>query len=406
MSPLQILTELISSSGITDFSSNKATENKAFTNKFKPEIDKLIASCLLGHRPHKLNSSYFDLGKASERRKTFKQFGKNDCFDYFNSKIGIFIEAMGHKQNSHNKAWALNGEFKRAIDTLLPIAGSMKLSNFHQMAVTKPKHDTVSYITPDYSAMQAYFQSSMNTTADRLVMWAYMVSFQLHGGQIPQYYRKGKNNGLYYPVGALSITNKKRELRNTIMSKYIQYDLGAAAFSILYNLSNNKLNYPTLKLFIDDPKGFRQTVAAKSNLTYQEVKLCFISVAFGGVLSAYGKIAQEVDTTKLKRFVAEADYKSFKKELTKLRREICDQKPFITEQVKKEHPRRYRTKASARIYQSHLNDIVDSIAELSATPNDSLYVYDAIFLKDDLKESDIESNITNQTGFVIKVSKE
>ena len=75
MTPLQLLTDLISHSVITDLTLSKATEVRAFNQKFKPEIDKLIAGCLLGNRAHSQNSNYFDLGKASERRKTFRQFG-------------------------------------------------------------------------------------------------------------------------------------------------------------------------------------------------------------------------------------------------------------------------------------------------------------------------------------------
>ena len=157
--------------------------------------------------------------------------------------------------------------------------------------------------------MIIFFSDNNQSTHNRLIMWAYQKSFHLHNGVIPQYYKKGINNGLYYPTGDLALTNMNREIRNTIMDGYYQYDIQSAVFSILLELNNctsKATTFPTLTNYCLNTKAVRNQVATRTTIDYKSVKTCFFTIGFGGALTSWGSIANSVSICYLNLFRADA----------------------------------------------------------------------------------------------------
>lgn len=404
----QLLIELVNQSNAFNYNTTKKTEQKAFDNKYKDNIIELVIECFLGHRAHKEAPQYFNLGTAANRRKTFKQFGDKDCFDYFNAKFQVFQEEIGYRQGSHTKAWSFTPEFKKRIDSLVTIAKGMKISSFNEWVTEVPEHEKVTYITPSISAMQRFFDDDTQETRDRLIMWAFIVAFATHKGRIPQYYKKGKKTGLYYPTGTLAITNMRACIRDSIMQDYSQYDLNCAAFAIIQGLTGDK--FPTIDSYVNDPKAFRELIATECDMTIPDVKRCFFALSFGGRLTQYGGIAQHVSTQRLHEFRNNETVKLFREELKDATERLYDFYPEVLKAARDDRTHisgEYASKFRVRMYQARLNSILESIQDeygLNNDKDDCLFVYDAIYIKTEMTINTLENAIKRDTGLEIRVT--
>ena len=409
MKQKQLLIELVNQSKLFEHTFGKKTEQKAYDNKYKPHIIDLVVECLLGVRAHKEAPNYFNLGSAVERRKTFKQFDNKDCFDYFNGTTQVFQEELNYKQGSHTKGWTFTPYFKKRMDSLIKIADGLKPSQFGKWVTDVPQHDKVTYIEPSLEGMQSFFDDDTKDTRDRLIMWAYMVAFATHKGRIPQYYKKGGKTGLYYPVGALAITNKPAVMRNAIMAEYHEYDLNCAAFAIIQSLTGDK--FTVMDSYISDPKGFREQIATDCSMGYEEVKKCFFSLSFGGRLTSYGSVANYVTNASLKAFRDNKTVQAFQAELKDATERLYDFYPVELNKVKAERVgnSQYSSKFRVRMYQSQLNSILEAIQNeygKVADVDNCLFVYDAIYIKKYMTLNTLETAIIRDTGLNIKVTYE
>lgn len=409
--PKELLKSLISTSSLLKYTCKTKPEQKKF-DLFKDFTIELLVGCILGHRNHYKHKDHYDLGSCNDRRKKLQKFRQKETFDYFNNKLQIWQQTKPYIKGVCNEGWSFTPSFTKEIDSLLPLLKSNKLLQFSKWATQVPViYDKESHVTPNLQSMITFFNNNNQTTHNRLIMWAYQKSFHLHNGVIPQYYKKGINNGLYYPTGGLALTNMSRDIRNTIMDGYYQYDIQSAVFSILLELSNctsKSTTYPTLTDYCLNTKTIRNQVATRTTMDYESVKACFLTIGFGGSLTGWGSIANTVPTCYLKMFSSDVFVINFLKELKLLTKELAKQYPkdvLWAKAQRKNNRRQYKNKFCCLLYQRELNSVLEAIAKLSQTPNDALYVYDAIYIKDDLKISDVIAQVYQETGLNLLFTK-
>lgn len=115
-------------------------------------------------------------------------------------------------------------------------------------------------------------------------------------GRLTQYYHTSPS-GRYYQSG-YSLQLLSKEYRGRVLSDYVDVDMKACAYFILYNLARQNqyegdLTY--LNRMIADPDGYRKSVyerlkAYDRKVTYSYVKTVFTSIAYGA--RCYEKVVE------------------------------------------------------------------------------------------------------------------
>lgn len=414
---MQIQTQILSDLIIANKSSlfNEALfkgRAKGAWRKYHKAFCQLIAECITNERCHNHMYNAYDLGGRSELVKRFKS---NNTFTSVNEKCGVFVATGAYKKGLSNQAYMLNDSFLAKLDTLID-TDTLPVSKLNNWAAYKPdSYDDSSFCSTSGDGITCFMMQS-DKPVERLYAWALREAYRLHDNKIPQYYVKGKKTDRLYGKGPLAIGNISRELRAHVMQDYIEYDLSAASYTILFNLAKDKTLYPTIKQYVNDVKGFREQLCNGTYADVNAVKTVFLHKSFGSSLTFKTGIAKELPMTLVQQITKHPLFQRFNDELKLLKTELEALYPEKLEEFrtardvyKEGHSKEGQYKGNYRstyicwLYQKYEIEIIQLIRKELDDPMDCLLLHDAIYTKQKLDVTTLEAVVKTELGIDIRI---
>ncbi len=415
MQPKELLNELLYNSTLFDLHKRyvmKKPEQKKY-DKWKLLISDLVSSCILGHRKHNTHDECFDLGTAKKRNKndSFGQFNQLSMFDHFNERVGVFYTAAPYLSGKHNEGWKFTKQFESMASIIISNIDKKTVNVKPWSYIETGQFEYKTFIQSDGSALVPFIRDVSKTFMDRIIAWSYCSSLSVHEGDIPQYYNNGANAPWYYGKGSLNLQMVRSEIRDLIMDDYDYFDVNAAAYSIWLNEVSTPNDYQTIQRYVNDTKKFRNEIATNACMRIEDVKECINAFGNGSRITSMKNILQ----SKQKAFRDNETFKLLKVEVKQLQREIEIKHPILYKYWddkrglnKLGHKKgSYHNHASRVLYQSKLNEILQSIADLTTEPKHCLFVFDGIYIpkSESLNISDVEAAVMKSTAYKLTFSK-
>ncbi|EPI2168744.1 hypothetical protein ACS5HP_002909 [Vibrio alginolyticus] len=385
---------------------------KGAWRKYHEVYCQLIAECISNERQHNHIFNSYDLGGRSTMMKLFKS---DNTFRSINEKCGAFVATGTYKQGESNQAYMLNDSFLAKLDTLID-TDTLPVSKLSKWAVYKPEsYDDSSFCYTSGHGITCFMMQS-GKPVERLYAWALREAYRLHGNRIPQYYVKGKKTDRLYGKGPLAIGNISRELRAHVMQDYIEYDLSAASYTILFNLAKDKTLYPTIEQYVNDVKGFREQLCDGTDADVNAVKTVFLHKSFGSSLTFKTGIAKELPMTLVQQITKHPLFQQFNDELKQLKTEL---EALYPEKLKEfrtardvyeeghskegQYKGNYRSTYICWLYQKYEIEIIQLIRKELDDPMDCLLLHDAIYTKQKLDVPTLEAVVKTELGIDIRI---
>ncbi len=291
---------------------------KGAWRKYHEVYCQLIAECICNERQHNHIFNSYDLGGRSAMMKLFKS---DNTFRSINHKCGVFVATGTYKQGESNQAYMLSDSFLAKLDTLID-TDTLPVSKLSNWAAYKPEsYNDSSFCSTSGHGITCFMMQS-DKPVERLYAWALREAYRLHDNKIPQYYVKGNKTDRLYGKGPLAIGNISRELRAYVMQDYIEYDLSAASYTILFNLADDKTLYPTIDQYVNDVQGFREQLCDGTDADVNAVKTVFLHKSFGSSLTFKTGIAKELPMTLVQQITKHPLFQRFNDELKLLKTEL------------------------------------------------------------------------------------
>ncbi|PKQ78101.1 hypothetical protein [Aeromonas sobria] len=383
---------------------------------YKKHIDTycwLIARCLNKQQNHNFVVNSFDLG--GEKGLT-KLFGNNKSFGIINSICQAFESTGIFKQGKSNLAYKFNDRFLHNLNILVK-ADTVPVYDYKEWAVWAPiKYDDTSVCSIEGNKLTSMLYDPSISDIDRLYVWSLRESYTIHNNTIPQYYVKGGKTDRLFGVGPLSIQRLPRKIRHKVMADYYEYDLSAACYTILLNLSKDQSVYPTIQQYVKDVKGFRSLIANSTDATVDDVKAVLLHKSFGSSLSSRSGIAQEISNTIINQLRTNKLYAAFSGELVHLKKELYKLHPEKMEEFKNsrdvypagskkagQFKGTYSATYLCWLYQHHERKVIQLIRDELTDYDDCLLIHDAIYTKQQLDTVYLETLIKQKLNLDIKI---
>lgn len=386
---------------------------KGAWRKYHEVYCQLISECICNERQHNHIFNSYDLGGRSAMMKLFKS---DNTFRSINQKCGVFVATGTYKQGESNQAYMLSDSFLAKLDTLID-TDTLPISKLGNWAAYKPEnYDDSSFCSTSGHGITCFMMQS-DKPVERLYAWALREAYRLHDNKIPQYYVKGNKTDRLYGKGPLAIGNISRELRAHVMQDYIEYDLSAASYTILFNLADDKTLYPTIDQYVNDVQGFRELLCDGTDADVNVVKTVFLHKSFGSSLTFKTGIAKELPMTLVQQITKHRLFQRFNEELKQLKTELEALYPEKLEEFRTardvyeqghskegQYKGNYRSTYICWLYQKYEIEIIQLIRKELDDPMDCLLLHDAIYTKQKLDVPTLEAVVKTELGIDIRIA--
>jgi hypothetical protein len=362
-----------------------------------------------------------NIGKNIHTDILNKRFNSTRSFWNMNKRVGNAIECISdsYSVGRFSKSYKVSQWFLPKLDQILNNNHSNSAINtslWHLYSYPTPHLTT--YVKPSIPAMWARYKQlgTLDATVSIYRQRAYLLSlikcYEHHGDIVPQYYdtsARGVSDRLW-TQGALGIQSMPTEVRDVVLSDYKEYDLNAAAYTILLGLSEDKSKYPYISLYCKDTSGFRTLISQHTPCTVKEVKLAFLHRSFGSSLGYKTKIFSMLGS-RLENLTSCEPFSKFVDEFDLLQDELLEQRKqeyetFKTKMLTKgEKSSKFKASFIASLYQSIELQMILVIREGLKDKDHCLLVHDAIYTTEDLDVGILSKKVKDQTGITITISK-
>lgn len=388
--PIQFIAEYIQQSNILDIPNYKGANYR----KFKEQCSVLIAECICNQNRHSQYSGAYDLGGYNNLKNLYGKTTKDNitykcAFNHYNEKLGLFTVVLSAAQGSHNTAFKLSGWVEQKLNDHFGKVKDLKLTDYSDWQKYQCNDaELVTYIEPCISAIEAAYNNKSINIKYKLFMWSLVECSKHYKGKVYQYYRKSKKgrSERLFTVGSFGLQFLKSDIIDIILKDYNEFDMNAAAYSILFSKSQNKSSYPNIQKYVDDVKSYRTGVAQRTNTTVKQVKLAFLHKSFDSSLNSYTEAYRAIGKDEVNRIKSDHDFKRFSAEFKKLKEELTNPKVANKEKLKffkssVDNGRQWKKYYLAWLYQSIEIQILLLMKSACKKPNDCLLMHDGLYTK-------------------------
>ncbi|MBW3696462.1 hypothetical protein EK599_12220 [Vibrio sp. T187] len=408
-----LLDEVVTKLNLTDLHESKTKElstktvNK-YNNKHRQTFARLISECICFQRNHTSMDGCFYLGKTDELDKLIPKVLGKKGFTFWNDRLNFFDQVHQGSTGTAN-AWRLSGWFEGKLKKALSLSSDYNFTGRYKFTPPKPtEYVEVTHIEPNHQAMNDLLLSGILEPIHAIWLFIFIELSNQLGGSVPQYYRSDSDKtDRLYTFTQYGLQNAKKEVRQAILKDYNEFDMNAAAHSIILGLTKNQSLYPHMQQYTQDTKTYRDNVAKQAHCTIKEVKLTFQMLSFGSPLNSKfgaGRCINSLDDIKnaplYKSFVS--DYDGMKKEHTETNI-LFPLKFQFFEQHKGKKGAGFKSKYMVWLYNHYEVKALLAMRDVLTDKNNCLLLHDAIYTKELIDPVDLETAIHNRTGLSIKV---
>ncbi|CAK1878053.1 hypothetical protein VCRA2110O135_200050 [Vibrio crassostreae] len=388
-------------------------------NKKRTLFAEFIAGCVLGQHYYYYSekqryNDVFYLGSYDELKTTFgtiRKRGDVSLFDFWNDHLSLFNKKIKGSTGVSN-GYSINGLFLGKLDAALKAHSFKFKKNKKDTPVHHKKYTDKTSVVINKETTKTFIKSDADPF-ERLTALAFL-EHSNNNTVLNQFYSdKSKKTDRLNAIGLTSLQNVSKGVREALLSDYYCYDMDSAAFAILFGLAADKTIYPTIQRYIQETKTFRTEVAQQASATIKDVKLTFLMKSFGSVLNQHNGAGSKIDN--LEQIKQSELFNDFINEYELLKRELIDSKRWDNKliELKRIEAVEIKKKGSGRVNYENKFIVwlynhyeVKALKAMQGTETDCLLLHDGIYTKTKKNPIDLESEILNQTGLFIGVSKE